>query len=335
MTENDAESAGLPDAVKATLFTTGVVSGLKHAIHGHEEANNDVQVLKKDAQAMAEALQQMLDGGGLDDAAAQKLSAVLSRLKTALQGKHLSREALATVLSEAGSVMGNTEGSNKAASAVTIEQLWQQIDGYNKAIDDDFEKMRNAGILFDETLWNKHLQFSEHLKTHPRDIDKQKELDATDDALLLQAEPQLSKCPGAKESFDDAKQKSKDRHQTVDEDLAGLEKKNATLNTNVDLDWGAAPKSSPSTLKDVTMNDVEAQTFTASADKNSSKTFVRKQTNVCFRTKLHHMPVVNQRRNAASPLIGAAFRDRQSSIFLCWVVTLFKGKRWFACEHVI
>jgi len=275
MSENEQENTGLTDAAKASVLHTGLHTQLKRAVSPAKPVHDsDVQALKRDAQAMAETIQQLLNSGGLDDAVTQKLNAVLSRLKGALHGGHVSREALATALAEATSALSGAEAASKTASAITIEQLWLQVDAYNKEINDDFEKMRKAGIQFDEKLWHKHRQLSEYLADHPHSIKEQKELDAVDDELLLQAEPQLAKHPNAKEAFDDAKKKSHERHKVVDHDL---NKAQQNMNDTSLINWDSpvaddkAGYGNKQLLTNVTMDDVSLQTV-GQKPKPASKT---------------------------------------------------------------
>lgn len=216
-----------------------------------------MQLLKKKALGMVEDLQQLIESGKLNDVASQKLNGVLTKLRGVLQEGVISREALAMVLSEAIAAIGTANGAGgNLTPQQRMAQLWQKIDTYNKEIDDDFENMRKAGIVFDEKLWNKHKQCSEYLQTHLHDIEMQKALNAVDDQLLEQAERQLRKCPNAKPHLDDAKNKSKERHKDVaeavamtrviEQDIAGL--------TDADLDIRQG--------QEVTMNDVSAPAIT-------------------------------------------------------------------------
>jgi hypothetical protein len=330
------EKPMLTDAAKAALIDSGILPKFKNAFYADAPAKRDVdtQVLKDKAQGMVEGLQQLIDSGKLNDADMQKLSAVLARLLGALQGGVLSREALATALSEASTAMGAADSGGKGQ---TIEQklelLWQKIDAYNKDIDDDFTKMRKAGVLFDEKLWRKHEQLSEYLKHHPHDIGTQKELDAVDDALLQQAEPQLNKCPGAGEAFDDAKKKSKERHQTVDRDLTELNKRAVALNPNADFDWDSpttqekTKNTDKASFTDVTMNDIETQNISQSS-KITTEKFVRKQTNVCFRTKPTHKTILSSLQRSLKRFIDGAFCDNHLSNLSDLGDDPFKGKRW-------
>lgn len=276
MSEHEQESSGLTDAAKASVLNAGLIGQLKHALHSHKpEHENDLHSLKQDAKAVAESLQSLLNGGRLDDTTTLKISGALFRLKAVLQGGGISREALSAVLSEASSLAATAEGSASQDNAATIEKLWQQVETYNHEINDDFEKMRKAGVLFDEKLWNKHKQLLEQLRLHPHDITNQKELNAVDNQLLHQAEPQLEHCPGAKHAFDDAKKKSNDRHKVVDHDLQ--EKANRTPLTTAELDWDAPISKSKSVANDksacanVTMNDVALQNV-GQKSKSSNKT---------------------------------------------------------------
>lgn len=261
------ETHELAESVKSSVMDSGVIAKLKQATAADASKSHhaDVEGLRKQVQATIEEIQQMLDSGNLDDGASQKLSAVLSKLRGALQRGAVSREALAAVLSEATSAISTADNSGKATTVVTSEQLWQQVENYNHEINDDFEKMRNAGVLFDEKLWNKHRQLLEQLRLHPHDINNQKALDAVDDQLLHQAEPQLAEHPNAKHAFDDAKKKSDDRHKVVDRDLTEISKKN-NLATSENIDWDS-PAASDKTitahkplLANVTMDDVSLQT---------------------------------------------------------------------------
>ncbi len=302
------EKPELPDAAKAAIAELGIMPGFKDAAHVEIA---EIHALKKKAQAVSEDLQQLIGGGTLDEATTQKLSAALGRLRGALQGGAISTVALAAALSEAVAAIGATENSSRASFLKQkTEQLWQRIDQCNNEIDDDFEKMRKAGILFDEKLWNRHKELSEELQAHPHDLRNQKELDAIDDQLLRQAEPQLCRHPGAKPQFDDAQKKSEDRHQLVDHDLAALDalkKKALIANSGSDLDWNTGFEEQG---KDATVNDFERSNLTHKAksiDRNaipnitrlvfllaffSTQMFVRMHTNVCFRTKINHKPAL-------------------------------------------
>jgi len=257
-----------PDAVKASIKNAGIIAGLKQMVQGDgvpmKPKDIDLHTLKKKAQEMIEDLQQVIASGKLGDTDLQRLGSLLIKLQSALQGGMISREALAAVMSEAGtaiSVADNAAGAKEALNQ-KMEQLWYRIEQNNKAIDDDFEKMRKEGVRFDEKLWQKHKELSEYCLAHPHDIGKQKELNAIDDQLQLQAELQLDTHLGAKPYFDDAKKKSEERHRLVEHDLTGIEKKTAILSANTDLDWNEDipsekfKKVDKYAVQDVTINDI-------------------------------------------------------------------------------
>ncbi len=256
----------LTDAAKAAVLGQGIIPKLKNSINaGDNPKDAKLEALKNKAQVTIEEIEKLVGGGNLDSATAQKLVAVLAKLRSAAHSGSISREALANVLSEAATMMTAAGGVGKTNTDATSEKLWQTIEACNKAIHDDFERMYGAGVVFDEKLWDKHKQLTEYMLTHPRDIEKQKELNQVDDQLLLQAESQISAHPEAKKYFEEAKKKSEDRHKTVDEDLAAIEKKTIQLDSNTDLDWGTPPsKEKPgatqkSLFHETTMNDVESQ----------------------------------------------------------------------------
>ncbi|EHQ29783.1 hypothetical protein [Mucilaginibacter paludis] len=250
---NAGDHDALTDEARSAVLASGALENLKQvSFDTTSSGKNDVEDLKQQAETVVENIQQLLDGGNLDDSAALKLSAALTKLRGALGNGKLSRAALTAALSEAAAAV-NGAGDKGMSAQQKEAQLWQQIEADNKDIDDDFEKMRKAGINLNDGLWNKHKELMEYLKTHPRDIAKQKELDAVDDAMLLQAEPQMAKHPEAKPLFEDAKKKSDDRHQAVDRDLAGIDK-NTSINNSVSMaDFDENPKSANDKL---TMNDV-------------------------------------------------------------------------------
>jgi len=250
--ENDA----LTDAVKASVKNSGVLASLQHISHEntHKPDEESLNELKQQAVAAIENIQQLLNSGNLDDGTSNKLTSVLAKLKTALGKGAASREALATALSEATNALSGGDGAGKNASAQqAAEKLWQKVDADNKAINDDFAKMREEGIGFSDNLWNKHKELTEYAETHPHDIKTQKELDAVDDALLMQAKPQLDLNPDAKTAFDDAEAKSKDRHQVVDKALAATAKKEAASNNVAMSDFDDR---APTLSGNVTLNDV-------------------------------------------------------------------------------
>nr|WP_322624519.1 hypothetical protein [uncultured Flavobacterium sp.] len=235
----------LTDAAKAAVLDSGVISELKQAVYSSKVTADDTDNLKGKAEAMADELQQLINSGTLDDADLQKFSGVLMRLRGALAGGTISREALAAALSEASGALAATSSSKSQTMQEKIEQLWQQVEQYNKAINDDFGTMRKAGMVFDDELWKKHERLLQELQEHPRDIEKQKELNAVDDKLLEEAESQLSKHPEAQPAFEHAKKESEVRHKVVDKDLSASEKR--ISKSNLALDWD----------KDLTMNDIQ------------------------------------------------------------------------------
>lgn len=264
MENQSSDKPVLTDIAKTALRDAGVISQLKQAIYSNDSSKtDDSDALKGKAQAMADDLQQMIDGGTLNDADTQKLNSILTRLRGVLQGGSISREALVMALSEASTAINAASATAKSVTEQQkTDQLWQEIEKHNKNIDDDFEKMQQVGIVFDDKLMEKHKRLLEYLQAHPQDIEKQKELNAVDDQMLQQAEPQLGKHPTARYPFDDAKKESEERHQKVDHDLAAVKKSALEFGSNTDLDWDAPAqeKSKPSGnsgIKDVTMNDVE------------------------------------------------------------------------------
>ena len=293
----------LTDAAKAAVLDSGIISELKQAVFSGKVTADDTDTLKGKAEAMADELQQLINSGTLDDADLQKFSTVLMRLRGALQNGTISREALAAVLSEASGAVATASSSKSQAMQEKIEQLWQQLEQHNKAINDDFDTMRKAGMVFDDELWKKHERLLRELQEHPRDIEKQKELNAVDDKLLEEAESQLAKHPEARPAFEHAKTESEARHKVVDHDLVALEK---NIN-DMDSAWDKPPvKENASTLKasleEVTLNDIESQ-HVGQKLKNQAivissyvllasfipikilQIFVYMQTKVCLRTK--------------------------------------------------
>ena len=249
----------LTDAVKVSVFNSGALANLKEVSHDKAAStrNDDLDKLTQQAQAAMENIQQLLDSGKLDDGASQKLTAALSKLRSALGKDGVSRAALATALAEASSAVGSTDGAGKNLTPEQkTELLWQKIEAANKDIDDDFEKMRKAGVNFNDKLWNKHKELMEYLQAHPHDIQKQKELMAVDDVLLMQAEPQIMQHPEAKTPFDDAKNKSKDRREAVDQVQAINAKSASITSADFDEDVQTSTKNQSGNL---TLNDVVAQ----------------------------------------------------------------------------
>lgn len=219
----------LSESIKKSLKDSGALADLKQVSFDDPSIKERelLTQLKGQAKDAIDEIQKLLDSGILDDASAKKLSDTQAKLKSAIKGP-MTAAALAAVLSEANNVLTGADASGKnGIPQATKEQLWQRVDAYNKEIDDDFDKMRKAGMVFNDKLWNRHKELGEYLKAHPHDIGTQKELDAVDDAMLLQADGQVKACPGAKDACDDAKQKSADRHKVVDKDLAGVSKNEA------------------------------------------------------------------------------------------------------------
>jgi hypothetical protein len=262
MTDEHLEPVEIPDVIKEKISSLGILPKLV-SMHAHQPLINDnLNALKSEVTAKIEDVQAKLTSGNLNDADLQKLNTVLIRLLGALASGHISHSALALALAEASiaiNVADSKTGTNETLHQ-KMEQLWYQIEKKNNDIDDDFEKMRKANIVFDENLWNKHMQLLDYLQAHPHDIEKQKELNAVDDVLLQQAAPQLEKCPDAKPYFQDATEKSKERHQTVDHDLAALKKQTIAI---ADADWDTPysqekPKAGNGNFfQEATMNDVE------------------------------------------------------------------------------
>jgi len=260
MTDGNAKNP-LSETVKASVTGSGALAHLgKVAYSGtNDAANANLHELKQQAQTTIETIQQLLDSGRLDDSTSLKLTWALDKLRTALGKGAIFPTALAAALSEATASISSAGGAGKGTTLPqTAAQLWQKVDADNKDIDDDFEKMRKAGIAFNDPLWNKHKQLMEYSRTNPHDLKRQKELDAVDDALLMQAEPQLKHCPDAQSSFDDAKKKSKDRHQVVDKDLAGVGK-NTAINNSISM--ADFDDDAPASNGKLTMNDVSSQSI--------------------------------------------------------------------------
>jgi|GEM_PF-2737920 len=241
----------LSDEVKASVIDSGALANLKGISHDAPRASNDdLDALKQQANNAIDNIQQLLDTGKLDDTTSQKLTAALAKLRSVVGKDGVSRSALAMALSEASTAVAGSDGNGKTQTLQQkTDQLWQQIEAANKEIDDDFEKMRKEGVTFNEKLWNRHKELMEYLEAHPRDIKAQKELDAVDDALLVQAEPQLNEHPDAKPAFTDARDKSKDRHELVDKKLANLGKRSEMIDSEISMsDFGDTQK--------LTMNDI-------------------------------------------------------------------------------
>jgi hypothetical protein len=239
------ENLTFNDEVKASVARSGALVTLKDVTHTGAAAA-ELEAIVQQAQSAVENLEQLLDNGKLDDTATQRVVSVLSRLKSVLTGDNVSPAAIASALSEATSAANgvNSSAGKAPAAPPTVEQLWAKVETYNKEIDDDFEKMRKAGVTFNDGLWNRHNDLIEHLKNHPRDINAQKELHAIDDALLLQAEAQLKDHPNAQAAFDDARKKSDERRELINSDLALVTNKKELLSSNKDADWETSVVSS-------------------------------------------------------------------------------------------
>jgi hypothetical protein len=276
----------LTDLVKAAIADSGLLTKLKvTANEGVQQHNNNQQALQPQARAAISEIQDILSTCRNDRASA-KLMGMLAKLQNALEQGTLSSASITAALSEATSAM-NSSDENTIQGSVTPQQekekIWLQVATHNKEINDDFEKMQKAGVHFNDGLLNRHKQLMEELAAHPQDIKKQKELDAVDDAMLMQAEKQLDKSPDAKASFDDASQKSKERHQLVDKALEALNTNLAKANDKKSLFDADAPPLDKVFGDTVTMDDVKAPAG-KKLDLNEEK-FVRKQTNVHFRIK--------------------------------------------------
>ncbi|RKR84217.1 hypothetical protein BDD43_4445 [Mucilaginibacter gracilis] len=255
MSGSDDKDA-LTEEAKSAVMASGALGNLKHVAFDHKTPSEKIGLedLKQQAESVVENIQQMLDGGNVDSSTALKLSTALTKLRGALDNGKVSRMALAAALSEANTALSSIADKGMSAQQ-KADQLWQQVEADNKDIDDDFVKMRKAGIHFNDGLWNKHKELMEYLQKHPRDIAKQKELDAVDDAMLLQAEPQIAHHPDAKSLFDDAKKKSEDRHEAVDKALAAINKGFAKTNEIV----SAFDDETQTPHDKLTMNDVASQ----------------------------------------------------------------------------
>lgn len=252
MSEDSAKTPLLTEAVKTALADQGIIPTLKQSVYSGEKPKDaELQSLKVKAQSAIEEIEKLIGSSNLDQANATKLNTILMRLRGALHSGNVSRDTLAGILSEATTTIASVNESQQANIQSKIEECWHNIEEQTKAINDDFEKMRKAGILFDQKLWEKHERLTQQLQDNPRDIDKQKELNAIDDLLIRQAEPQLEKHPEARESFNDAKKKSEERHQAVDNDLAGFTKSKQ----NVDAVMSVFAVES----QNLTLNDVEYQ----------------------------------------------------------------------------
>jgi hypothetical protein len=253
----DETKQQLADIVRSSLIDSGVIAGLKQVAYNDPlpSDNDSMDDLKQEAQTAVADIQRALDARNPDDTGSQKLKSALVNLRSALAKGTISRAALEMALAEAASAMSGTEGATQSTSQKIEEQLWLRVESDNKDIDDDFTKMRKAGVIFNDSLWNKHQQLMEYLQTYPHDISKQKELDAVDDVMLMQAGQQLDKCSDAKPSFDDAQKKSEDRHNAVDKALAGIAKKKSVGSdiSMADFDDVRAPDSK------LTLNDVKSQ----------------------------------------------------------------------------
>jgi len=278
----------LTDEARASVRNSGALANLRQVSFDNKARvnKNGPEDLKHQAETMIENIQQLLDSGKLDDGTTKKLSDALTKLRSALAKDSVSKADIATALSEAANAVTGVESKSMSAQQ-KAEKLWQRVEADNKDIDDDFTKMQQAGFVFNQSLLDRHKELMEYLQTHPRDIGKQKELDAVDDALLLQAESQTGQHPDGKADFDDAKKKSDDRHQLVDKAL-GTVAQNASV-TAADFD-----DDNQVSAGDLTLNDVKSPSI-GQKSKSGENKFVHKQTNVCFRIK----PNVNQRLYAS------------------------------------
>ncbi len=172
----DDYKKSLSDAVKASVSSSGALANLKQVTHDNAQQpeNESLQDLKQQAVAAIENIQQLLNGGGLDDGTSQKLTAALFKPKAALGKGSVSRDALATALSDAVTAMGSSEGTGKGMSArQKADESWKKVESYNQEIDDDFTKMQKAGIVFNQSLLDRHKELKEYMETHPHDIAKQ------------------------------------------------------------------------------------------------------------------------------------------------------------------
>jgi hypothetical protein len=251
---SDMDNETLSDKVKASVISSGVLAKLKNVTQPDmdKQSDNHRHDLKHQVQDAIDDILKKLNSGMLDDSTSLKLSGVLQKLQAAL---HNSPDTLAAVLSEAATAISSS-GSESISVAQKKAQLWQQVETDNKTINDDFEKMHEAGIAFNDTTWNRHKQLMQNLKANPQDLKTQKELDAVDDALLLQAQPQLKQCPDAQASFGDAKVESDDRHKAVDQGLMLIDKKEIANNSVSLSDFD---NDTPASGGKLTLNDVTSQ----------------------------------------------------------------------------
>ncbi|WP_457128754.1 hypothetical protein [Mucilaginibacter sp. HD30] len=299
--DNAENSKKLTDAVRASVTHSGVLSNLRQVKH-EDAPHDDLAKLTEQANTAIENIEHLLNAGKLDDTTSLKLTAALTKLRSAVGKDNVSRAALTQALAEASTAVSGTDCTGKAQTLQEkTDQLWHRIKTSNKEIDDDFTKMQKAGIVFNQTLLNRHTELMEYLKTHPRDLTSQKELDAVDDAMLLQAEKQLKEHPNAQPSFDDANKKSKDRHEMVDKELAVISKRESVADNALSA---FDDTSSPDTK--LTMNDVAPPTGLPSEAKNNSQKFVRKHTNVYFRTKSNRKPTLYLIRSPRNFLLYSA-----------------------------
>ena len=291
----DEEKAPLTDSVKASVMGSGVLDKLKTVAQGSVPPSRDEnqQALQQQARAAIADIQELLSASRNDRASA-KLTGLLAKLQNALEKGTLSGSSITAALSEAVSAT-NSASENVPAHHLTPQQqkekLWLQVEADNKEINDDFTKMQKAGVHFNDGLWERHKQLTEELAAHPRDIKKQKELDAVDDAMLMQAEKQLDTHPDAKAFFDDAKKRSIERHQLVDKDLEAINnnKRLSTANA-VDAAFNEDAHLSPKPQGgQLTIDDIKPPEQTPEPD---AKKFVRMQKNVQFRTKSHQTPAL-------------------------------------------
>jgi len=252
----------LTDDVKEFILRSGIGNNLKQVTYNDDKrpADNQVDGLKQQAQAEISEIQQLLNSGTLDPESSKRLSGALHLLQGALAKKNISAAELSAAITDAMIATVSAEGGpNSPAVKKRAEKLWHQVDVDNKDIDDDFTKMRKAGVKFNDSLWNRHEQLMADLKEHPHDLKKQKELDAVDDALLVQAQPQIGQNPDAKMAFNDATDKSKERNEMVNKALTEINKQLSKTNTtDAALDDQDKTKAK-SAGANLTMDDVKVQ----------------------------------------------------------------------------
>jgi hypothetical protein len=230
---------------------------------GSQPQDKDIQPLKQATEKMIEDIQQLLNGGTLDDAVSRRLNNALAKLQGALQGGTISWAALVAALAEAGTAI-NTANRHDGAMAPQqkMEQLLRGIEQDSKDIDDAFEKMRKAGIVFTKQDWEQRKQLRQYVSDHPGDIEAREALNAKEQAMIADAAPQIVHCPGAQEPFDEAKSKNANQQEKLREASATAEaiRKEYTINDGA---WDGTALGSKKDVqgKDVTMNEVESQHF--------------------------------------------------------------------------